>query len=43
MKETYKNKIIQLLDSIDDEKHLRYIYILVLQMITKKTNVGESR
>lgn len=34
----YKSKIIQLLDSIDDEKHLRYLYILVRQMISNKNN-----
>ena len=33
-----KNKIIQLLDSIDDEKHMRYLYILIRQMVTKKSN-----
>lgn len=36
MKDTYKSKIIQLLDSIDDEKHMRYLYILIRQMISSK-------
>lgn len=32
----YKSKIIKLLDSIDDEKHIRYLYILIKQMISNK-------
>lgn len=34
----YKSKIIQLLDSIDDEKYMRYLYILIRQMISNKNN-----
>lgn len=28
----YKKLIMQLLETIDDEKHLRYLYILMTQM-----------
>ena len=33
----YKSKIIKMLDSIDDEKHIRYLYILIKQMISNKS------
>lgn len=38
----YKSKIIQLLDSIDDEKYLRYLYILIRQMISNKKSCQEE-
>ena len=34
----YKSKIIKLLDLVDDEKHMRYLYILIRQMTRNKNN-----
>ena len=38
----YKSKIIKLLDSIEDEKHIRYLYILIKQMISNKKTSQEE-
>lgn len=32
---TYKEKIVELLNAIDDEKFLRFLYILMSEMIAK--------
>lgn len=32
----YKGQIVHLLSQIDDEKFLRYLYILVKEMVAKK-------
>ena len=39
MKRTYKEKILELLQLIDDEKFLRYLYILMSEMVTKSETV----
>jgi hypothetical protein len=36
MEHDYKRKIIRLLDFLDDEKFLRYIYVLISEMVTKE-------
>ena len=38
----YKSKIIKMLDSIEDEKHIRYLYILIKQMISNKKTTPEE-
>ena len=35
MMEHYKEEIIKMLESIGDEKYMRYIYILLSEMIVK--------
>lgn len=35
MKEYYKEQITKLLDKVDDEKSLRYLYILINEMLAK--------
>ena len=35
MKEYYKKQITKLLDNVDDEKFLRYLYILINEMVAK--------
>ena len=35
MEHDYKRKIIHLLDFLDDEKFLLYIYTLISEMVTK--------
>lgn len=35
MKITYKEEIIELLKLIDDEKFLKYLYILISEMVAK--------
>ena len=35
MKEYYKEQITKLLDNVDDEKFLRYLYILINEMLAK--------
>jgi hypothetical protein len=35
MEHDYKRKIIHLLELLDDENFLRYIYILISEMVTK--------
>lgn len=41
MKEDYKEKIIQLINEVDDVAYLRYVYILLTEMVNKK-EWGES-
>lgn len=36
MKNNYKSQIIKLLESVNSEKHLRYLYILISQMASAK-------
>ena len=36
MKEDYKEKIIQLINEVDDVAYLRYVYILLTEMVNKK-------
>lgn len=35
MKNDYKRLIISLLDELEDEKYLRYLYILLKQMLSR--------
>lgn len=37
MERTYKEEIIDLLQHIDNEKFLKYLYILISEMIAKST------
>ena len=39
VKRTYKEEIMELLKHIDDEKFLRYLYILMSEMVTKSKTV----
>jgi hypothetical protein len=39
MERTYKENIIELLRTIDDEKFLRYLYILISEMAAKSKTV----
>jgi hypothetical protein len=39
MERTYKEKITELLRTIDDEKFLRYLYILVSEMTARGKTV----
>ena len=36
MRDEYKEKIIQLLNNVDNEAYLRYLYILLTEMLSKK-------
>ena len=36
MMEHYKEEIIKMLESIGDEQYIRYIYVLLKEMIVKK-------
>jgi hypothetical protein len=38
MKRTYKEKIINLLQDINNEKFLKYLYILISEMVAKSKN-----
>ena len=33
MKDNYKSEIIHLLEKVNSEKHLRYLYILIREMV----------
>lgn len=37
MKAQYKKQIIELVEHIEDDRHLRYIYTLMKQLIAKST------
>lgn len=39
MERTYKERILELLQLIDDEQFLRYLYILMSEMVTKSKTV----
>lgn len=34
----FKKEIIKLLENLDNEKHLRYLYVLISEMVAKSSN-----